>query len=278
MKKFMLLLCTALIAANVYGNEKNDFRVAPNGVKYKTIVANPQGRQVKVNDVITLTSALYINDSLVQENTNPLPFMVMEPQHSGDLFDALLLMHEGETMAFAFEPKIYIGEHLPPFIKETDVINMTIGIVKAQTMEEFEESQNAAAKKLVAEEKTILKQYAKDNNLNAAETDSGLFIAVIKEGTGQQAQSGDNVSVHYTGKLLNGKVFDSSITRGTPIRFQVGVGQVIRGWDEGILTMKVGEKAIFLIPSPLAYGERDMGEIPANSPLIFEVELVEIHQ
>ena len=274
----MLLLCTALIAANVYGNEKNDFRVAPNGVKYKTIVANPQGRQVKVNDVITLTSALYINDSLVQENTNPLPFMVMEPQHSGDLFDALLLMHEGETMAFAFEPKIYIGEHLPPFIKETDVINMTIGIVKAQTMEEFEESQNAAAKKLVAEEKTILKQYAKDNNLNAAETDSGLFIAVIKEGTGQQAQSGDNVSVHYTGKLLNGKVFDSSITRGTPIRFQVGVGQVIRGWDEGILTMKVGEKAIFLIPSPLAYGERDMGEIPANSPLIFEVELVEIHQ
>jgi FKBP-type peptidyl-prolyl cis-trans isomerase len=277
MKKLMLLLCTAIIAANVYGNDKDDFQVAPNGVKYKTIVANPAGRQVMENDIITITSALFLNDSLVQENTTPMPMMAMPPQRPGDLFDAILLMREGETTAFAFEPKVYIGEQLPPFVKETDVINMTIGIVKVQTMEEFEADQAAAAEKLVAEEKEILRKYAKDNGIKATETSSGLFIAVIQEGTGEQAQPGSNVSVHYTGKLLNGKVFDSSVERGSPIRFQVGVGQVIRGWDEGILTMKVGEKAIFLIPSPLAYGERDMGEIPSNSPLIFEVELVEIH-
>lgn len=272
----MLLLCTAIIAANVYGDGKDDFRVAPNGVKYKAVVANPKGRQVKENDVITILSSLFINDSLVSENKTPMPMMVMQPQRTGDVFDALLLMREGETTAFAFEPKIYVGDNLPPFLKETDVINMTISIVKAQTVEEYEAEQAAASKKLIAAEKNILQQYAKDNKLNATETESGLFIAVIQEGTGQQAQQGDNVSVHYTGKLLNGKVFDSSVERGAPIRFMVGVGQVIPGWDEGIMTMKVGEKAIFLIPSPLAYGERDMGEIPANSPLIFEVELVDI--
>lgn len=274
----MLLLCTAIIASsNVFGNEKDDFKVAPNGVKYKAIVANPNGRQVMGNDIITFTSALFLNDSLVQENTTPIPMMVMQPQREGDLFDAILLMREGETTAFAFTPKVYIGDQLPPFIKETDVINMTISIVKTQTMEEFEADQAIAAEKLIAEEKVILRQYMKDNGIKGIETESGMFIAVTKKGTGEQPQPGSEVSVHYTGKLLNGEVFDSSVGRGTPIRFKVGVGQVIRGWDEGILTMKVGEKAIFLIPSPLAYGERDMGEIPSNSPLIFEVELMEIH-
>jgi len=273
----MLLLCTAIIATNVYGNENDDFQVAPNGVKYKTIVANPDGRQVMVNDVITFTSALSINDSLVSENTTPMPMQVVEPQRAGDVFDAILLMREGETMAFAFDPKVYIGEQLPPFIKETDVINMTVGLVKTQSVEEYEAEQAAAAEMLIAAEKAVLQQYIEENGINATETPSGLFIAVIEEGTGQQAQPGDQVSVHYTGKLLNGKVFDSSVDRGTPFRFQVGVGQVIRGWDEGVATMKVGEKAIFLIPSPMAYGERNMGDIPSNSPLIFEVELIEIH-
>ena len=273
----MLLLCAAILASNVLGSEKDDFQVAPNGVRYKAIVANPTGRQVMANDVITITSALFINDSLVQENTVPMPMMVMEPQRPGDLFDAMLLMREGETTAFSFDPKVYIGEQLPPFIKETDVINMTISLITTQTVEEFEAEQAIVAEKMIAEEKSILQQYIKDNGINATETSSGLFIAVTKEGTGEQAQPGNTVSVHYTGKLLNGKVFDSSVSRGTPFRFQVGVGQVIRGWDEGIVTMKVGEKAIFLIPSPLAYGERSAGEIPPNSPLIFEVELIEIH-
>jgi len=273
----MLLLCAAVIAANVYGNDKEGFQTAPNGVKYKTIIANAEGRQVQVNDIINITSALFINDSLVSENTSPLPMMVMVPQRTGDLFDAILMMREGETTAFSFDPKIYIGEQLPPFIKETDAINMTISVVKAQTVEEFETEQTAASQKLIAEEKSILQQYAKENNLTVTESESGLFIAVIEEGTGNQAKAGDNVSVHYTGKLLNGKVFDSSVGRGTPISFQLGVGQVIRGWDEGIATLKVGEKAILLIPSPMAYGDRDMGDIPPNSPLIFEVELVEIH-
>ena len=273
----MLLLCTAILASTVLGSEKDDFQVASNGVKFKAIVANPTGRQVMADDVITFTSALFINDSLVQENTEPMPLMVRQPERAGDVFDAILLMREGETTAFAFDPKIYIGEQLPPFIKETDVINMTISIIKTQTVEEYDAEQAIIAQKMIAEEKQTLQKYMADNNIKGVETPGGMFIAVLKEGTGNRPETGSTVSVHYTGKLLNGKVFDSSVQRGTPIRFQVGVGQVIRGWDEGILTMKVGEKAIFLIPSPMAYGERDMGEIPSNSPLIFEVELMEIH-
>lgn len=96
----------------------------------------------------------------------------------------------------------------------------------------------------------------------------------------QKAISGDTVAVHYTGKLLsNGKVFDSSYTRGQPIEFVLGSGRVIKGWDEGILGMCVGEKRTLRIPSSMAYGARGIpGVIPENSALVFDTELVSTHK
>ena len=83
------------------------------------------------------------------------------------------------------------------------------------------------------------------------------------------------VQVHYTGRLLDGKVFDSSVERGEPISIPIGMGRVIPGWDEGIQMMSKGEKGVLYIPYYLAYGERDMGDIPPFSNLVFDVELVD---
>ncbi|MFN7014270.1 MAG: FKBP-type peptidyl-prolyl cis-trans isomerase [Bacteroidia bacterium] len=107
-------------------------------------------------------------------------------------------------------------------------------------------------------------------------TESGLKYKIIHEGNGQRAKAGDMVSVHYTGKLTNDTIFDSSYSRNQPIKFKLGAGQVIKGWDEGIALLNVGDKAIFTIPPDLGYGSRAMGPIPANSTLIFEVELLQI--
>ena len=108
-------------------------------------------------------------------------------------------------------------------------------------------------------------------------TQSGLDYIEVEAGTGAQAVAGKVVSVHYTGKLQNGTVFDSSIPRGEPITFQLGKGSVIKGWDEGIALMKVGGKAQLVIPPNLAYGESGAGGvIPPNATLIFDVELVSI--
>ncbi len=106
-------------------------------------------------------------------------------------------------------------------------------------------------------------------------TASGLEYVEIEAGTGAQAQAGMMVRVHYTGKLPNGKVFDSSIPRGEPIEFKLGTGRVIKGWDEDIALMKVGGKATLTIPPELGYGARGAGGvIPPNATLIFDVELV----
>jgi len=108
-------------------------------------------------------------------------------------------------------------------------------------------------------------------------TSSGLEYNEVEAGTGAQAVAGKTVSVHYTGKFQDGKVFDSSIPRGEPITFQLGAGRVIKGWDEGIALMKVGGKAQLVIPPNLGYGERGAGGvIPPNATLVFDVELVDV--
>jgi len=108
-------------------------------------------------------------------------------------------------------------------------------------------------------------------------TQSGLEYIEVEAGTGTQAAAGKVVSVHYTGKFQDGKVFDSSMPRGEPITFPLGKGNVIRGWDEGIALMKVGGKAQLIIPPNLAYGEKGAGGvIPPNATLVFDVELVSI--
>ncbi len=108
-------------------------------------------------------------------------------------------------------------------------------------------------------------------------TKSGLDYNETKAGEGAQAEAGKTVKVHYTGKFPDGKVFDSSVSRGEPIEFVLGRGRVIKGWDEGIALMKVGGKAVLTIPPGLAYGERGAGSaIPPNATLVFEVELVSV--
>lgn len=107
-------------------------------------------------------------------------------------------------------------------------------------------------------------------------TASGLKYAIINEGEGELVAKEKQVTVHYSGFLLDGTKFDSSVERDEPFTFVAGVGQVIPGWDEGVQLMKKGSKARFIIPSNLAYGDRDLGKIPPNSVLIFDVELLDI--
>jgi peptidylprolyl isomerase len=108
-------------------------------------------------------------------------------------------------------------------------------------------------------------------------TASGLKYVDVIVGKGASPTVGKQVKVHYTGTLENGKKFDSSVDRNEPFSFAIGVGQVIRGWDEGVMTMKVGGKRKLIIPSKLGYGARGAGGvIPPNATLLFDVELLDV--
>jgi FKBP-type peptidyl-prolyl cis-trans isomerase len=121
-----------------------------------------------------------------------------------------------------------------------------------------------------------LTEYLAKNKVTVDPTPSGLYYVQTQEGNGEKPEVGMMAQVHYTGKLLDGTVFDSSIERGEPISFPLGVGQVIPGWDEGIMMMSKGEKGVLYIPYYLAYGDRQAGDkITPFSNLMFEVELVD---
>ena len=120
-------------------------------------------------------------------------------------------------------------------------------------------------------------QEAKKDDGKIVTTTSGLKYVDVVVGKGASPTVGKKVKVHYTGTLENGKKFDSSVDRNEPFSFNIGVGQVIPGWDEGVMTMKVGGKRKLIIPSKLGYGARGAGgAIPPNATLLFDVELLDI--
>ena len=178
--------------------------------------------------------------------------------------------------------KVVEGQDVVDAIAQDDVIE-TLAIERVgdaaqnwNAVEAFRVFENARAKR--EEEAKKAAQEALDK-LAAGfdQTDSGLRYKIIQKGSGAQAQKGKSVSVHYEGSLDNGQVFDSSYRRKDPITFTLGIGQVIQGWDEGIALLKVGDKARFVIPSYLGYGERGAGGvIPPNATLVFDVELVKV--
>ena len=120
-----------------------------------------------------------------------------------------------------------------------------------------------------------------ENNINdnlIMNNQNNLKVEILKQGSGEEIKNGDKATVHYTGTLENGQKFDSSLDRGQPFEFTIGAGQVIKGWDRGVLGMKIGEKRKLTIPFDLAYGESGIpGAIPPKATLIFEVELLKIN-
>jgi len=178
--------------------------------------------------------------------------------------------------------KVVEGQEVVDAITQGDVIE-TLAIERVgdaaqnwNAVEAFRVFENARAKR--EEEAKKAAQEALDK-LAAGfdQTDSGLRYKIIQKGSGAQAEKGKSVSVHYEGSLDNGQVFDSSYRRKDPITFTLGIGQVIQGWDEGISLLKEGDKARFVIPSYLGYGERGAGGvIPPNATLVFDVELVKV--
>ncbi len=180
--------------------------------------------------------------------------------------------------------KVTIGQDIVDKIEQNDLINKLEIIRIGETAKDFDAptvfNDYLELKKKANEEKLeAQKEELKNLTKGMKSTDSGISYKINKKGTGENAKDNDNVKVHYTLKLIDGSEVDSSLSRGEPIEFTLGLGQVIPGWDEGIKLLNKGASCTLVIPPNLAYGEAGAGNgvIPSNATLIFDVTLVDIN-
>ena len=277
---------------------KNKVTVAPSDSGVYVITQNPgTGRSiqktdfVKINLTVSSIEGKKIFSTL--DRNQPITFEYGQPFDTKGFDEAIGKMKKGSKATVVVPSKMGFGAKgrkdqtgadiitpYSPVVYDIEVLDLKTKAENEKAQKEEAAAAKKAADEAMAKEPVLIQQYVKDNNITAKPTANGLYYVEKVKGKGPVAKAGDKVKVHYTGKLLNGKVFDSSLTRQPvqPYEFTLGQGQVIPGWDEGIALMSAGGKATLIIPSKLAYGGQSQGnDIPAYSPLVFDVELVSIN-
>jgi FKBP-type peptidyl-prolyl cis-trans isomerase FkpA len=262
------------------------FKYTESGVGYFFHTQNKDAKVPVQGDILTMQLTYGAPDSVYfSSDMNPGGNMMLPmgpKQVDGDLYEALAMMHLGDSASFMIDAETFFLKtagfpEIPAFAIGVEKLLFNIKLEKVQTEAELQADFEAEMLEAQSEEDVKIQEYLTANNITVQPTESGMYYIEEVKGTGPKPQVGDKVKVHYTGTLLNGKKFDSSVDRGQPFEFTLGVGQVIRGWDEGIALMNVGSKGKLVIPSRMGYGERGAGgDIPPYAPLVFEVELIDI--
>jgi FKBP-type peptidyl-prolyl cis-trans isomerase FkpA len=280
-----------LIIAIAAACGKNRVQVTENGLKYQIHEQSDNERKGKVGDILTMHLTLLNNKDSVLRDTHkegaPFQMLLQVPPFKGSYEEGLTMLSKGDSATFYVSADSLFTramQPLPPGVEKGSDIGIAVKVMNIQTEDEYKKSQAADFEKQKAIDAKIVDDYVAKNGLagKGQKSPSGLFSVTTQPGSGPTPKPGDVVLVHYTGKLLNGKVFDSSLTNpqsgGKPVQLQIGVGMVIPGWDEGVMKMHKGEKATLVIPSTLAYGPRGNQGIAPNSVLTFDIELVDIQK
>jgi FKBP-type peptidyl-prolyl cis-trans isomerase FkpA len=279
----ILLAATALVACGAT-NKKGKTK---SGIDYQIISKGKGKKSPKVGDFITMHIKVYVSDSMLFDsyklnNNEPVPAQVAAPQFNGDIMEVLTMMKDGDSAVFKVpQDSLFRQDGMkPPFVKKGDMVLYNVKLISVSDKAAYEKEQQEKIAKVVAQEDKVIDDYiAKNSYTNVLKSPSGVRVIITKPGTGPNAASGNTVKMNYTGMLMDGQKFDSNILPEfkhiEPLEFPLGAGRVIKGWDEAIAMLNKGAKAIFVIPSPLAYGAQGNQNIAPNSILIFETELLD---
>lgn len=284
-KNFFLLSALFLMLSVLTGcsNAPKGYQATDNGLYYR-LFTNNGGENPQIGDLLELTMSCSVNDTVVILPLTKNIIPMTEPSFWSDFVEGFSMMHKGDSASFIVDidssfVNLFGYNTLPPQFSSTDIMRFEVRLddfypeseFRFRMIENIKKNYPAETEKAASE----LNAYLEKNGVVAQPTSMGLYYVKTQDGTGEKPSKGSTVKAHYTGYLLDGTVFDTSIERGEPIEFVLGVGQVIPGWDEGIAMMSKGEKAVLYIPYYLAYGDRDLGVIPPFSNLVFEVELID---
>lgn len=285
MKSVRFFITVAFVATISFSAcSQGGYKTSDSGLQFRFHRGGGEKDKPQVSDVVFVKMDYFINDSALfssKDMPKPMQFPLSPSAFKGDFFEGIAMMSAGDSASFICDAdsvfkKIFRVKHMPAFVKSGSLMRFEIAVDSFVSKETYTERKQSEAKKLADEGQQKLKAYIQEKGYAAEPLESGLYYIETLKGTGKQPQKGEKIKVHYRGTLLDGTKFDASYDRNQPFEFVLGMGQVIRGWDEGLALMHEGGKATLVIPYQLAYGERGTGPIPPFSPLVFEVELIEI--
>jgi FKBP-type peptidyl-prolyl cis-trans isomerase len=294
--KAALFAAAAAVMFSACNNSQFEgFTKADNGLYYKFFNHDESAPKVQEGDAIMLRYIItkQKNDSVVvnskdvsRDGTGYADFRMAKSTFPGSFEDGLMMMSKGDSAEFivpadSFFLRSMRYNELPKGFAKGEFVKAVFMVKDITPKTEVEKRQKeemaqreAEMQEREAQEKPAIEKFLADNKITAKPTASGLYYVETKKGSGPNPKPTEIVKVHYTGKFLDGKVFDSSKERGEPVEFPLN--QVIMGWTEGLQLMKKGGEAKLVIPSAMAYGPQGRQGIPPFSPLYFEVELIDI--
>ncbi len=274
-----------LIFLSACDTDSSGYKTAKNGLKFQYLIENSQGKSPKAGDYVEIKLIYTNNKDSILFNSNDISstikMRVDKPSHKACFEEALFMLKTGDQALFKIPADSFFIKtkktKVPNWVKKGDVLTFDIKLINILNKEQIRKEQQTLKEKRKKEEDEMISLYIKENKIEEESLISGLYYIEIQEGKGKYSKPGDLLQVHYTGKFIDGRTFDSSLDRNELFVFQLGNAEVIAGWEEGFSKMKEGGKAKFIIPSHLAYGEKGYGKIiPPYSTLIFDVALIKI--
>lgn len=277
----LILLATACHKKSEYPG----YAVSDKGIYYKLLAIGEDNVQIKPSDFVTLDIEYKTPTDSVFFSAHRR-FQVSKPEFDGSIDDCLILLSKGDKAEFITKAADYylrtLKSPLPKFLKVSDIMKLNISVLEVQSEADYQREREAFLSWISdfgQFEQTILKQYINQQKITVKPTASGLYLISQKKGNGRKVMPGDTVTVDYEGRFLNGKFFDSTVKRNESFTFVYGSEwQVIEGLQQAIGLMDEGQKALVIVPSPLAFGSEGSatGIIPPYTSLLFEVELKHI--
>jgi FKBP-type peptidyl-prolyl cis-trans isomerase len=288
--KAYLLIFVFLVNGFFISNAQIDlagFEKTESGLYYKFHRKVENGRKAQSGDMITL-SVIHKddNDSVLYTSADyPYPYTVsmMRSKGNADFYEALEMMSEGDSASFIFDSETYYKntfgtDQLPAYIKKGSKMSFIIGFIDIKTRSEMAYEQMKIMNEQMKAEDEAIKSYLKRNNIKTEPLSSGLYYIEVNKGEGARANEGSLVKIDYSAKLLkSGKLIESTYKDGSAKEISLKPRYVMPGLIEGVSKMKAGGKAILIIPSHLGYGASGSQNVPPNSALLYEIELLKVY-
>jgi FKBP-type peptidyl-prolyl cis-trans isomerase FkpA len=286
MKHSLLIILTLFVFGSCSRQTPYEgYKKSSKGFYYKLNTIGESDESIEIGDYVTVDIAYAtIKDSVFFEGRRKIK--LEEPAYKGAIEDCFMLLHKNESASFILLAEPFFVETLelarPSFIQAGDYFKIDLSIIEVQTELDYEKEKQAFLywiEDFGDYEKVILQQYISEKKIEVKPTESGLVYLPISNGNGSNIEIGDTIEIHYEGIFLNGKYFDSTKRRKQPFVFVYGTEmQVIEGLEEGLSLMHDGEKALFIVPSNLAFGASgsSTGIVPPFTSIIFEVEVLSV--